>query len=295
MPTLESEFAALKDLREALIECPQLGGLSDERFDQTHELFERSSDQQGQILSWLKKRVAALDASVDPLRILSVGCGSGILDNPLITTLAGRSQRVVYTGVDPNAVACRRFREDFNAIGIANVKLELREGTIETTHFPDRFDLIHAVHCLYYFSDPAASVSRLLKLLKPGGQLVVIQAPKAELNQLADCFWTQATDSPIWYSDRLERHLAEHELQFSRHRIDGWVDVTRCFKAGCPRGEMLLDFITQTDCSRLDDGCVELCLDYLQTVSRSEGDRDLVAHPVDVLEISAPPHVPVHC
>lgn len=288
MHVQESRATALEQLQQALGQRYRLFELADERFDQTHEHFERSSDQQRRILEWLENLVRAHYLGMDPLRILSVGCGSGILDNSLLEALAFRSKQIVYTGVDPNGVACRRFVNDFERLGMRNVRLEVREQNIETACCADRFDLVHAVHSLYYFSDPAATLDFLLRLLDPGGKLVIIQAPKAELNQLANSFWCHHADGVIWFSDRLAQHLSHRGLHFSRQRIHAWVNVARCFESGCPRGEMMLDFITQTDCRHLDDNILQLCLSYLRAISHQEKDRLLAPHPVDVFLIDAP-------
>ena len=285
MHDAESSLAVLQRLRKALARWSEPSQLSDARFDQTHEHFERSSNQQLEILAWLKQLVRRHFASIDPLKILSVGCGNGILDNPLIECLAMNSERLDYTGVDPSDVACRRFRHGFETMKLPNVRLDVREQQIEALRSTERFDLVHAVHSLYYFSDPAATLERLIRLLRPAGRLVIVQAPHAELNQLANCFWSRHTQSRIWFSDCLAQHLAERDVRFTRHRIDGWVDVSRCFHAGCSRGTMLLDFITQSDCRQLHDSIRELCLSYLQTISRREADRLLVAHPADAFVI----------
>ena len=62
--------------------------LSDKRFDVTHETFERSSTQQRLVLRALEELIGSHSDSSGPLRILSVGCGSGILDNQLISSIA---------------------------------------------------------------------------------------------------------------------------------------------------------------------------------------------------------------
>ncbi len=286
----ELRTTALQKLQEALEQKPPRGQLSDERYDQAHELFERSSDQQSKILAWLEEVFSSYFTSLDPLRILSVGCGSGILDNPLIRSLAARSKQIIYTGVDPNGSACRRFRNDFDALRLANVQLDLREQRVEAVCPSQRFDLILAVHSLYYVANPAATLDFLLRLVAPGGQLVVIQAPEAELNQLANHFWYQHADSAIWFSDRVARHLSECRLRFFQRRIDGWVDVAPCFVIGCPRGKMMLDFILQTDCRHLEDHIVQLCRRYLRAASRPENDRLLAAHPTDAFIIEPPKH-----
>ena len=289
MQPVESRVTALNDLRGELEHTCRPFGLTHQRFDETHELFERSSNQQQLILEWLSDLIQSHCAKLDPLRILSVGCGSGILDNPLIKSIAETSKRVEYTGVDPNVVACRRFQDEFDNQKLPNVQLDLREENIETLTSTDRFDIILVVHSLYYFDDPANTLDSLLRLLAPDGKVVIVQAPEGELNQLAKCFWTHHTENGIWFSDCLANHLSQCPLEFSRQRIDGEVDVARCFEADCPRGEMMLDFITQSDCRQLEDEILQRCLSYLRHISRWDNGSILVAHPADAFVIERPP------
>ena len=287
MNSAESLVAFLRGLRAAVEHgCPP-AKLSYERFDESHELFEQSSNQQQLILQWLKDLILSNYASLDPLKILSVGCGSGILDNPLIRSIAERTKSVEYTGVDPNLVACRRFREEFDNQQPTKVRLELWEQDVESMTSEDRFHIIHVVHSLYYFKDPAHTLDVLLNLLAPGGIVAVVQAPEAELNRLSKCFWAHHEENGIWFSCYLEDHLTKNELAFSKQRIDGEVDVARCFEADCPRGEMMLDFITQSASSQLDDDVLDDCLSYLRSISRWKDGNLLVAHPADAFVISS--------
>lgn len=288
MHTTEPTAATLRGLKAALEQGRHPNELTHERYDETHELFERSSDQQQLILHWLQALILSEFANFDPLKILSVGCGSGILDNPLVASIATKSQQVEYTAVDPNAVACRRFRNDFDEQQLENVELDIQQQTIESVDTSDHFHVIHLVHSLYYFKDPACTIERLLKLLAPDGKLVIVLAPNAKLNQLASCFWTHHQENGIWFSDGLADHLAENNLTFAKHRIDGEVDVQRCFDSDCRQGEMLLDFITQSDCQHLDDDVLQLCQDYLRSIGRQEDDSLLVPHPADAFVVTAP-------
>lgn len=129
--------------------------LSDERFDVTHETFECSSSQQQLVLQTLKGLIDSHEDSSGTLRVLSVGCGSGILDNQLISELASSAENFEYTGVDPNPVACRRFREDFKKLALPNVKLKVKTETVESLSINEPFDVIQLTHALYYFKDPA--------------------------------------------------------------------------------------------------------------------------------------------
>ena len=289
MQSSELRDEALSRVRAALEPRGRPDKLSHKRFDETHELFERSSNQQQLILMWLRDLICSQNANLDPLKILSVGCGSGILDNPLIRSIATMAKRIEYTGVDPNSVACRRFQDEFDNHQLTNVRLNLWEQDIESLTTSDRFHVIHVVHSLYYFDDPAHTLDAMLDLLAPGGRVAVVQAPDAELNRLSKCFWAHHEKNGIWFSDCLADHLSGRRLAFSRERIDGEVDVARCFVADCPHGEMMLDFITQSDCRQLDRDLVQLSLDYLRSISRPENGSLLIAHPADAFVIERPP------
>jgi SAM-dependent methyltransferase len=260
--------------------------LSDERFDVTHEAFECSSSQQQLVLRALKELISLHEGSTGSLRILSVGCGSGILDNQLISAIASSPEHFEYTGVDPNPVACHRFREDFEKLALPNVKLEVRTEAVESLNINNPFDIIQLTHALYYFKDPADTLEKLRRLLAPGGKLIIIHAPNEHLNQLSQCFWSHHAEQDIWFSNRLEEHLVRQGIEFTSHRIHGEVDVTRCFEKSCPHGEKILDFITQSDCRESDADVRARCLHFLKKISRVDGERLKVGHPADVFVVT---------
>lgn len=285
MPSLDFPNFSLTQLQTVLGNSRQ-PKLQDDRYDKAHEEFERSSDQQNLILEWLKAFCTEF-ACDDSLKMLSVGCGSGILDNPLLKALSTQDRSVDYTAIDPNAVACSRFREDFDRQQLDDVSLEVKCETVESLSGDECFNIIHAVHSLYYFEDPADAIQRLLARLETGGKLVIFQAPKAELNLLADCFWFHDGDVDIWFSEKLENHLREVGCVFEQSRIDGHVDVANCFDESSESGALILDFVTQVHCKGLTDAAREQLLDSLNSIAVTNGDQVLVPHPVDVFEISA--------
>ncbi len=281
----ESVEDALNQLRVAVKKAPASMQLSDERFDITHEAFECSSSQQQLVLRALKELISSHAGSAGALRILSVGCGSGILDNQLISAIASSPEHFEYTGVDPNPVACRRFREDFEKLALPNVKLEVRTEAVESLNINKPFDIIQLTHALYYFKDPADTLGKLRRLLAPGGKLIIVQAPNEYLNQLSECFWSHHAGQDIWFSKCLEKYLIKQKIEFTCQRIYGEVDVTRCFNEGCSHGEKLLDFITQSDCRESDTEVRERCLHFLKKISRVDGESLKVEHPTDVFVV----------
>lgn len=210
-----------------------------------------------------------------------------MLDLPLIRSLAGAGVAADYVGVDPNPVACRRFREGFEAVDPGGVSLAVRQCGVDDLPPGPAFDLIHAAHSLYYLADPAATLERLLAKLAARGRVVAYQAPRGALNSLAEPFWGGDRTTPIWFSDRLAAWLNETGRRFERNSIDASLDVTAVFDRDDPQGQLILDFLLQTESSEFDDAVRIEALECLRAMSRREGDRWLAPHPVDSFVIYA--------
>jgi SAM-dependent methyltransferase len=100
--------------------------------------------------------------------ILDVGCGGG----RTIRTLAGMG-RMVY-GVDYSATsvaAAARTNADLIAAG----RVDIRQAGVSRLPFGDAcFDLVTAVETHYYWPDPIHDFQEVLRVIKPGGTLLVI-------------------------------------------------------------------------------------------------------------------------
>ncbi len=102
--------------------------------------------------------------------ILDIGCGGG----RTIATLAEKATHGKIHGIDysPTSVAAARR---YNARRIEAGQVDIRHGTVSELPFADRtFDLVTAVETHYYWPDPVADLKEVLRVLKPGGRVVVI-------------------------------------------------------------------------------------------------------------------------
>lgn len=102
--------------------------------------------------------------------ILDVGCGGG----RTIEKLAAMASHGKVYGVDyaKGSVAASRGR---NAQLIQARRVEIAEGSVSRLPFPaDNFDLVTAVETQYYWPDLVGDMREILRVLKPGGTLVVI-------------------------------------------------------------------------------------------------------------------------
>jgi ubiquinone/menaquinone biosynthesis C-methylase UbiE len=103
-------------------------------------------------------------------KVLDIGCGGG----RTIQTLAGIASEGTVSGVDyaSGSVAVSRSK---NAEAIKNGRVDIREGPISHLPFPDNsFDLATAIETQYYWPDLVNDMKEVRRVLKPGGQLVVI-------------------------------------------------------------------------------------------------------------------------
>lgn len=103
-------------------------------------------------------------------QMLDVGCGGG----RTIQKLAGAATEGKVFGIDHAAgsvaTSCRT-----NALLIASGRVEIRCASVSQLPFADNsFDLITAVETQYYWPDLIRDMKEILRVLRPGGSLIVI-------------------------------------------------------------------------------------------------------------------------
>jgi len=98
------------------------------------------------------------------LRILDIGCGAGLLCEPL-TRLGAQ-----VIGVDPSAsnIAAARLHADRGHLSI-----DYRCTTAEEMDVRERFDIVLAMEVVEHVSDVGMFLNRCAAMLKPGGLMVV--------------------------------------------------------------------------------------------------------------------------
>jgi 2-polyprenyl-6-hydroxyphenyl methylase/3-demethylubiquinone-9 3-methyltransferase len=98
------------------------------------------------------------------LRILDIGCGAGLLCEPL-TRLGAQ-----VIGVDPSAtnIATAKAHADKGHLSI-----DYRCTTVEEMDARERFDIVLAMEVIEHVSDVGAFLNRCATMLKPGGLMVV--------------------------------------------------------------------------------------------------------------------------
>ncbi|HEV2229034.1 MAG TPA: class I SAM-dependent methyltransferase [Steroidobacteraceae bacterium] len=102
---------------------------------------------------------------VSGARVLDAGCGDGAL----VCALASRGAAV--TGVDPDPAMLAAARTQAERAGL---EVTFADGRVEQLPFADgSFDVVAAVTVLCFVPDAAAAMSEIVRVLRPGGCLVL--------------------------------------------------------------------------------------------------------------------------
>lgn len=109
--------------------------------------------------------------------MLDIGCGGG----KTVHKLAAIATEGRVCGVDYSEASVAASRRT-NMKSIKTGRVEIRHGSVSNLPFPDHmFDLVTAVETHYYWPDLVADMREILRVLKPGGRLIIIaEAYKGE-------------------------------------------------------------------------------------------------------------------
>jgi len=118
------------------------------------------------VTDWGLSHVAI--AKVDA--VLDIGCGGG----KTVSKLAAMATQGKVYGVDFSQESVA-FAARTNRQSIAAGRVEIRHASVSQLPFPDdMFDVITAVETHFWWSDLPGDMREILRVLKPGGKLVVI-------------------------------------------------------------------------------------------------------------------------
>jgi len=109
-------------------------------------------------------------------RALDVGCGAGLLTEPLARMGAAA------TGLDaaPENIAAARLHA-----GGQGLAIDYRAGSVEGLGPAEKFDLVCSMEVIEHVTDPAAFVAGLVRALAPGGLLLLSTPNRTTLSRLA--------------------------------------------------------------------------------------------------------------
>ena len=262
-------------LRAAVADSRPLEALDPAEYAAGHTLFEARSDQRPRITAWLTALLAP--RALGPTRVLSVGCGDGSVDTPLASVLAAQGHYVDYVGVEPHGPSGQAFLT--RIADVAGVRATLWPTSFTQARPEGLFDVVLAVHSLYYVPDLSAALRRARALLAPGGVLVVLHAPRGPLNELVRLL---APGRRQEFSDQVVTELQALGERPDVLRIDNHLDLTATGDAVTDR--RLVEFTVQARLPQALQDAVRAAL----AEQALPGPGLVVEHPVDALVLHAP-------
>ena len=116
-------------------------------------------------------------SSLGSFRIFSIGCGDGTFDIKILQKLTERypDVHIHYVGTDIDATSCHQAKKLLGSL--KNVTVEIRVDdfqdmdSTQVSEIPP-FDLVLAIHILYYMRDIEKALSDAFMLQKQDGKIL---------------------------------------------------------------------------------------------------------------------------
>jgi ubiquinone/menaquinone biosynthesis C-methylase UbiE len=154
-------------------------------------------------LQWLGLR--------DDMTVLELGSGPGFVSEGLLDLLPNGS--LVSVEIDPVLVEkARSYLQDK-----AGSRWKLIEGNVMQIDLPDTtFDFVYGRYLFQHLPDPVGAAKEALRLLKPGGKLVI-----TDVDDQLIAFEPPATGETKVIEERVMTYLKEHQESQGGNRLIG--------------------------------------------------------------------------
>lgn len=176
------------------------------------------------------------------MRILSIGCGDGSLDLPMLEAARGCGP-VQYVGCDVNAESLAVFS---TALGRRDPDPDLAatlvHGPFQMLDDDRRFDVVLIAHVLYYVDDPAAAVRALLdERCALDGRIVVIHSGRQGVPAMVEA---ALGDASFVTAEQIAVDLEAVGLAPTTRVLPGRLRIDDAV-ADTPLGRVLLEFLVE--------------------------------------------------
>ncbi|KAL3690695.1 hypothetical protein R1sor_004346 [Riccia sorocarpa] len=242
-----------------VIKVEELANLSDSYYKSAFATFKNSlkNDNKVETVSTLRsKLVPLLPPPSEPLRILSVGAGTGDFDYLLLQEIfLPHTKLIQYDALEPSAELHAMFEKRLAEFPVQGVRLfKTTYGDFASSGDRSSYDVILFIHSMYYL--PVDTIPSAMESLLPssGGTVVVMLDSASGHIPLHKALGME--EGP---HTRCLNHVLEPIKEAGNSKLDSnlkyfevfhmpqWLDVEECFTDGSQVGLDLLSFAVNRD------------------------------------------------
>ena len=157
-------------------------------------------------------------------RILDIGCGGGAN----IARLLQRTLQGTVTGIDFSPVSVQKSTK-VNAKAIQEGRCKVLEGNVADLPFAEgSFDVVTAFETIYFWPDIEHCFNEVKKVLKPGGQFVIVN--ESDGSGEMDAKWESMIEGMHTYTpEEIRQHLTNvgfRDLNITVNEEKRWLCTT---------------------------------------------------------------------
>ncbi|XP_066490817.1 histamine N-methyltransferase-like [Tiliqua scincoides] len=233
------------------------------RYMESFRLFLENSTEHQCMLEFIERKLSGVLSSIgnekSTINVLSVGGGSGEIDLQILGKLKANHPGVAICNdvIEPNAEQVLSYKERVaKTSNLENIKFTWHtetssefESRMNTRNEIKKWDFIHMVQVLYYVSDVPATIRFFNSLLEPGAKLLIILVSgTSDWDRLWKKYGARLPCELCSYfsSANIEEILDGSGLKYHSYELPSEIEITDCFTEGNKKGELLLDFLTET-------------------------------------------------
>lgn len=257
----------------------ELVKLSERDYMEGQIAYRSQQNEQELMLSATLKAVATKMSAQDDYNILSIGCGSGLFENPFLTELLSQNKAIYFVGVDPNQEECAKVQawcDQLQATHSDRFSFELHPTGFEDFQTNQAFDIVLFIHTIYYFSDIESAVRKSYDLLKQSGMTIITVSKRWLLNDPFYYVLQKTYGKPAWFTQELQQALTDFNIPFCQEQVDFLVNITQCFQPGSTLGRKLLNFMLGVSADSFELLQLQLLLDYFGASSQIMPEGDIM-------------------
>ncbi|XP_078511982.1 histamine N-methyltransferase A-like [Lissotriton helveticus] len=195
------------------------------------------------------------------INVLGIGSGAGEIDLQMLSLIQVNHPGVTINNdvVEPSSEQILKYKELIARTSILrNVNFTWHnktsaefESEMKGSHEQKKYDFIHMIQMLYYVKDASQTLEFYSSCLEPNGKVLVIIASgssgcntlwKKHRQHLAVCGMRLLITS--W---DIKNHLDTQGVKYEHFDLPSDRDISECFIQGNRNGELLMDFLTETD------------------------------------------------